>query len=337
MHSLDVRHVQYTLPHQLKVWGRQVDRVSITFDTQRARSGRYRGVDYDANSKRLLELLAECQSVHPHVEVIEVDYSQAAFENVRETYFASERSTPPKAYDGGPFHAYFYGMLASNADYVVHMDSDMLFGGGSQGWIEEAIGWLRREPDALFASPLPGPPRADGSLKDAHRELPGRSGIPAPRRLDVEYPAYSFQSVSTRIFLLDQKRFAARIGSLELVKPSLKRRLRARLYGEDATTAPAEEVLTDALARKGMRRIDFLGQGAGMYSLHPIYRSETFYRELPNIIARIEAGDIPDGQRGDYDLNSSMIDWSEALKSKTRLERARRAISHLGSALLARG
>ncbi|WP_281433711.1 hypothetical protein [Methylosinus sp. H3A] len=35
-----------------------------------------------------------------------------------------------------------------------------------------------------------------------------------------------------------------------------------------------------------------------MYSLHPPYRSETFYRELPNLIARIVAGDIPDAQRG---------------------------------------
>ncbi len=35
---------------------------------------------------------------------------------------------------------YFYGLLKADADDVVHMDSDMLFGGGSQVWLEEAIG-----------------------------------------------------------------------------------------------------------------------------------------------------------------------------------------------------
>jgi hypothetical protein len=53
-----------------------------------------------------------------------------------------------QAFDGGPFHAYVYGLLKAEADYVVHMDSDMLFGGGSQKWLDEAIGWLEKSADA---------------------------------------------------------------------------------------------------------------------------------------------------------------------------------------------
>jgi hypothetical protein len=333
MHPLDWRHVMLTLDHQLRVWARQVERISITLDTQRSRSGRYRGVDYDGSRERLVAYLAARQAEHPHLEIVEVDYSDAARERVRRAYFNRETAVPAKAFDGGPFHAYFYGLLAANADYVVHMDSDMLFGGASQTWLEEAIAWLKLEPDALFVGPLPGPPRADGLLNDAHRRLPGRSRIPAPERVAADYPAWRFHSVSTRIFVLAERRFQARVGSLALVAPSARRRLRARLYGESATTAPAEEVLTDVLLRHHLTRIDFLGSGAGLYSLHPLYRSETFYRELPQIIARIEAGDIPDGQRGDYDLNASMIDWSEALRQKTPLKRARRALAHLGDAL----
>ena len=49
-----------------------------------------------------------------------------------------------------------------------------------------------------------------------------------------------------------------------------------------------------------------------MWSLHPPYRSEEFYRELPGLIERIENGDIPEAQRGDYELNDSMFDWSRA-------------------------
>jgi hypothetical protein len=57
-----------------------------------------------------------------------------------------------------------------------------------------------------------------------------------------------------------------------------------------------------------------------MWSLHPPFRSEQFYRELPRLLERIEAGAVPDAQRGDYDINSSMFDWSRAAR-RARLRR----------------
>jgi hypothetical protein len=33
---------------------------------------------------------------------------------------------------------------------------------------------------------------------------------------------------------------------------------------------------------------------------------------LPELVRRVEAGDIPAAQRGDHDLNASLVDWSEA-------------------------
>ncbi len=329
MHPLDARHVAYTLEHQLGVWSGQVDRISLTVDSKRSRSGRYRGSDYEENRDRLYGCIQNLANRYPKIDIVEVDYSSAAREAVREKYFSTVAAVPEKAFDGGPFHAYFFGLLAANADYVVHMDSDMLFGGASQTWLQEAIRLLENTPDALFVGPLPGPPREDGELADLHRAFPGRTGLPVPTRLATPYPAYRFQSVSTRIFVLDQRRFHARVQSLDLVRPDAKRRLRALLYRESPLSAPAEEVLTDAMIRKGFYRIDFLGTGAGMYSLHPPYRSEHFYRELPRLIARIVDGDIPAAQRGDYDVNSSMIDWTEALLQKTKSRRLLRATRQL--------
>jgi hypothetical protein len=83
------------------------------------------------------------------------------------------------------------------------------------------------------------------------------------------------------------------------------------------------------MMRKGLSRIDFLGSGAGLYSLHPPYRTDTFYRELPHLIARIVAGAIPEAQRGEYDVNSSMFDWTEALRQKTTGRRLARAVRAL--------
>lgn len=329
MHPLDARHVAHTLGHELGIWGGQVERVTLTIDTKRSRTGRYRGASYDENCKQLFDHIETFAARFSNLEIVEVDYSPAAREAVRRRYFGSSADVPEKAYDGGPLHAYFYGLLRADADYVVHMDSDMLFGGGSRAWLDEAIGWLEQTPDALFASPLPGPPTVDGSLADLHRYFPGSEALPRPTRLAADYPAYGFHSVSTRIFVLDQRRFDARVGALEIVRPNAKRRLRARIYRQSPLSLPAEELFTAAMRRHGLRRIDFLGSGKGMYSLHPPYRSETFYRELPGLIARIVAGDIPDAQRGDYDVNSSMIDWSDALREKTRARRLYRAIRDL--------
>jgi hypothetical protein len=39
----------------------------------------------------------------------------------------------------------------------------------------------------------------------------------------------------------------------------------------------------------------------------PALRSEAFYGALPEVIRRVEAGEIPAGQRGDYDLNDALV------------------------------
>jgi len=75
---------------------------------------------------------------------------------------------------------------------------------------------------------------------------------------------------------------------------------------------PHEDLLTDAMHRAGMVRIDLLGAEPGLWALHPPFRSGRFYAELPDLVARIERGDVPDAQRGDHELNDSMIDWTDA-------------------------
>lgn len=325
LHPLDAPFVPHTLKHQLDTWGHQVDRVVLTVDTKRSRNGRYRGSAYEDNRKRLFDEIEGLARRFPKIELAEVDYSSSARDAVRQRYFATSADYPEKAFDGGPFHAYFYGLLRADADYVLHMDGDMLFGGGSRIWLEEAINWLESTPDALFASPLPGPPRPDGSLGNADRHVTNLAPQ-APERIAADYPAYRFKTVSTRIFVLDQRRFDERIGALDIVRPNAAQQLRARIYRQLPHAVPAEVVFTAAIVRHGLCRVDFLGAEPGMYSLHPPYRSETFYRELPRLIARVAAGDIPLGQLGDFDLNASMIDWTDAIRQKSRSRRLARAL-----------
>jgi hypothetical protein len=49
-----------------------------------------------------------------------------------------------------------------------------------------------------------------------------------------------------------------------------------------------------------------------MWHLHPPYRCQDFYAKLPSLIERVERGDVPEAQRGDHDINDSLVDWTEA-------------------------
>jgi hypothetical protein len=68
--------------------------------------------------------------------------------------------------------------------------------------------------------------------------------------------------------------------------------------------------------RKAARiRVDVLGEGGGIWSLHPPRRSESFYAGIKGIIARLRAMDIPEDQLGCYDFMDSFFDWGEKVKS----------------------
>ena len=55
---------------------------------------------------------------------------------------------------------------------------------------------------------------------------------------------------------------------------------------------------------------------------------EEFYRRLPELIEAVERGDVPNGQRGHYDLNDSMIDWTQARAANRWHRRYLRMIRH---------
>jgi hypothetical protein len=132
--------------------------------------------------------------------------------------------------------------------------------------------------------------------------------------------------MSSRIFLLDRRRFTDGTLRVPLCRPNPQRTLRAFLYFTPPVR-PLEECLSTLMAARGLRRVDFLGTGPGLWCVHPRYRSPRFYTELASIIGRLENGDVPAAQRGDYELNESMIDWSDVSKQRRSiLPRLKRAL-----------
>lgn len=297
----DLPTARHTLPHQLRTWSSQVDEVLLVLDLHRSR-GRFA----DAWEERLpgmRTLIAEMCARYRHARAVDVDYSAAVAARLAERYFGGF-DVPAKDYNGAPFYTYFYALDVARYPLVLHLDVDMMFGGGSTTWIAEAVHLLADRPDILTVSPLPGPPTPDGSLRSQQLE-----------RVMYAPVAYRKQELSTRQFMINRDRFIESVAPLHLRRPPVRQLAQAVLDGNPPYLA-AELIVSHAMVARGFWRVEFLGQAPGMWSVHPPYRSSLFYEMLPEIIARVEAGAVSEGQRGCHDLNDSMIDWSGAHRSR---------------------
>ncbi|HEY5044422.1 MAG TPA: hypothetical protein VII53_01035 [Solirubrobacteraceae bacterium] len=304
----DFLHARETLPHQLRQWAGQVQEVIFSFDLHRTERGGRFAEGWEERRGPMQELLDELCGQYPNARVVPVDYGEMTAREIA-LVFTGGSPVPAKDTKGAPIYPYFHGLWAASHDLVLHLDSDLMFGGSSQTWVVEGSELLAEHPDVLAVSPLPGPPRADGRLSS-------QSATPFQDRS----LAFRFPTLSTRLFMIDRQRLRERILPLQLAGPArLISRVKARLHGNPPYAA-VEIAVSEAMAAAGLSRVDFLGASPGMWSLHPPLRSEAFHRALPGLIERIEAGDIPNAQRGDYELNDSMFDWSRA-RRRARIRR----------------
>ncbi len=302
----DAPHAVHILPHQLRVGADQVDEILFTFDTVRPTAGRF-AASWEERAPEMQGILAGLVEQYPQARIGEVDPSPAAIQGVAQRFFGRDQ-VPMKDSRGGPLYSYLYGLHDASQDLVLHADSDMLFGGGGPSWVSEAKTLLTADEDVLVVNPLPGPPRADGRLFDQPDATP----------VHDQPHTYRFTQMSTRIFLMDRARLRARVGAMALPPPVLIRsRLKAMLKGNPLVAMP-EQFLTMAMRRHGLVRVDRLGSPPGMWSLHPLYRSAAFYEALPEIIRRVETGDVPEAQRGHYDIVDALFDFSEQRAKNSR-------------------
>jgi hypothetical protein len=298
----DFPHARHILPHQLRQLVTSVNEVLLVFDLHRSQGHRFAAA-WEERRPKMEALLAELSAKYPKkVRVSEVDYAPATAAAMAERFFGG-KPVPLKDSRGGPYYSYFYGLHAAAHEHVFHLDADMILGGGSPTWVSEAVRQLARRPELLYCAPHPGPPAADGRLK-----MTLRGGVEADPSVKAGWLMRRF---STRIFLMDRGRLVERLAPLKRKLAPPIHLWRAWRAGNPPYREP-ENVITRAMARAGLRRLDFLGQGPGLWSLHPRWRSQEFYDALPEVLRRVEAADMPEAQRGDDDLNDSLVDWTSA-------------------------
>ena len=290
----DFDHARHLLPHQVRVWRDQVEEILLVVDLHRSH-GRF-----SARWEEGLNQIGPLARSITGARVLTVDYSRSVQLDVAKEFLGGRATVPAKDFRGGPYHSYLYALHAANQDWVLHLDSDMMFGGLSAHWLEEAIADQEKDPRVLLSAPHPGPPCGDGRLRSQHAmRTPGREN------------SHDFDSMSTRLFLMSRSRFRAKVGAIGPRLPSLRSVVKAWVEGNPPEDLP-EHLFTLTMRARGLLRREFLGTGPGMWHLHPPYRNEEFLRKLPDLIERCERGEIPEGQRGDHDINDSLVDWSDA-------------------------
>jgi hypothetical protein len=287
----DLRYARPVVEHQLRVFGEQVDEILLTPDTRRSRGRRF-GAAWGESAGELGAFLSELERAHPRVRVLPVDYRRSVSRKVAERFFARRR-IPAKDFRGGPFYTYFFALWAARHNLVLHVDCDMLFGGGSRTWVADAVELLRSRDDVLAVCPLPGPQTADGSLRDQDPYGPRREGR----------HAFSFGNFTSRVFLLDRER----LRPVPLWRiPGWKGRLWGELRRQPSYALP-EVLISELMCERRWVRHDFLGSPPGLWSVHPIEHDEDFRGALPRLIEQVERGELPEAQAGRYNLHPDTI------------------------------
>jgi hypothetical protein len=306
----DLPHARHLLPHQLRVVAPLVAEVVLTVDG---------GPESAPDLGPFLSLATPFRATCEAWQVRAADHSEGHRRALGRRVFGLDRPLPHRTYRRGPCLSYFDGWAAASHPYLFHLDSDMLLGGDLGAWLASSLRLLEQDPRVFACNPLPGPPRADGTLNQsdlgAHPALTG---------------SHCFRGLSTRIFLARRADLVQPSPPLPWRAATLRSRLRAHLDGLPRLDLP-ENLFTRRMLTLGLLRVDHGGTGRPAFSLHPPHRNAEFYRRLPELVARTEADDFPADQRGCYDVNSSLIDWSAQIAAlETRrwwrvlLARARR-------------
>ena len=310
----DYEVARWVLPHQLRRLQSQVDEIVLTLES-RASRGRFSD-SWQRNKKNMSNLIGDVESRFGTVHVKEVNYAKEKNKEIANRYLLSGK-TPAKDFRGGPFYSYFFGIYECKYDYVFHLDSDIMLGGDDEAWVSRAIETLETCRDVFSCSPLAGPPRPDGVISQKAEES------------NLVDKTHTFSTFSTRVFFFDRRRLEA--DKLQLTRPRLRDIATACVDGNELAELP-EQLLTRHMRKHRIRRVDFLGAGHGLWSLHPPYKSQRFFDRLPKIVEAVEQNQMPFGQLGHYDIQPALFDFSDEYKALTNNRWWRRLSRRIGAA-----
>lgn len=230
-------------------------------------------------------------------KVLDIDYAQTYRQQVYGKHFGTSGIRQTHNYKGYPILGTIFSLEEVPGDYLLHFDSDMmLHQQAGYNWISAGIELLQKHPEVMAVRPLAGPPTEDGTIKDK-----GYTRDPEG--------FYKFKFFSSRLYLIDRKRFD---GLLPL--PVLWRSYRQQWLNNLPTamktilnyyTGKGKLASWEVMVSKRIEGTEYVRatmDAPQAWTLHPKDRGPEFIDALPGIIAKVEAGKYPDEQAGYYDM-----------------------------------
>lgn len=180
-----------------------------------------------------------------------------------------------------------------SGDYILHLDIDLLCHNSAEtSWIYEGIRTLEDHDDLIFVAPLSGPPTNDGQLYQGATNY----------HHDVERGLYLFHDVTSRKLLFKRESYDALL-PMKALWTSPRRRLMSQ-FTRRSEMYPWEVIVSKRLRETSRFRADLPGNQG--WIMHTPDHGPQFIENLPELISRVEAGDLPDAQRGHYDLDMDL-------------------------------
>jgi hypothetical protein len=177
----------------------------------------------------------------------------------------------------------------TEADYVLHLDCDMIFHEDPDySWILDGVELMEENQDIACVLPKGGPPTDCGTLHQGTTDY----------KTDEKRGVYLFKNFTSRHYFAHRKRFL-KLLPMQPLWLSWREPIKSRLFGNGKMLC-WESIVEKALERSSLWRADLMTNKA--WSLHPGERSSLFYELLPQIINSVENGKYPTGQKGHFDI-----------------------------------
>lgn len=292
----DIPFMMHTIPHQIRVCNFPFAQRLLAVDTAPL-SGDKVGRPGIGTMDQLRDYCNQLLDLNVVDKVVDIDYSENFHRQVYQKHFG-RRIRQTHNYKGYPILGSLFAIEAVKSDYLLRIDSDMLFyQEPDYNWIEEGIKLLQENPQVLAVRPLTGPPAKDGSL---YQKVPFDSDPSG---------FYRFKFFSSRAYLIDRKRFD-QILPLKVLWRTYKHKFVNSLPTDIQTFAnyifnKGALDSWEVMVSRRLEETDYVRaviDSPKAWTLHPIDRKPEFIQALPDIIQKIESGWYPPEQGGHYDL-----------------------------------
>ena len=240
-----------------------------------------------AKFSQLINILEKIKTIF-EFDIIKTSYGRKNIKEINTKYLGRAfRET--HCFRGYPIFGCSKQFEDSEAEYILHLDCDMIFYEKSHfSWIEGGINIMENNQDILCVLPRGGPPSKDTSLHQNNTEY----------IIDKKRNIYLFKNFTSRHYLINRERFLS-VLPLKPLWLSWREPIKSRLFGNGKMLC-WETMVENALEKSHMWRADLMTDEA--WSLHPGERTNEFYNLLPKIIECVNNNEFPEEQRGHFDL-----------------------------------